>query len=96
MPDTNGKLSAEEKKEVTDLINRRWQGRSQACPICGDTRWIISDYIVRPITMGPDGQTLLGGPAYPNILVISQGCGYTFMMNTMVLGLSHLTMTKKE
>jgi hypothetical protein len=95
MPDSNGKLTSEEKTEVTDAINRQWQDHPHACPICGDTRWIISDYIVRPITMGPDGQTILSGPAYPNVLVISQKCGYSFMMNIRILGFGHL-IQKKE
>jgi hypothetical protein len=96
MPDADGKLTSEEKAEVTNELNRRWEGRSRACPICADTRWLISDHVVRPITMGADGQTILGGLAYPNVLVISQGCGYSFMMNIMILGLGKLITTKKE
>jgi hypothetical protein len=56
------------------------------CPFCGDSTWVIADHIVQPITLGANQNLLLGGNVgYPQIMVISAGCGFTAFLNAVVL-----------
>jgi hypothetical protein len=86
--DTNGKLTAEEKRRATDRINHLWKEENRACPICGDRTWILGDHLVQPLTLGPDGDVLLGGVGYPQVMVISPNCGYTMFLNAVILGIA--------
>lgn len=87
MPDVTGKLTEEEKQNAAAWVNRFWVGRSDACPICGDTEWIIGDHLVQPITLGPNSGLLLWGTGYPQAMVISAKCGYTIFINAVMMGL---------
>jgi hypothetical protein len=87
VPDSAGKLSPEEKQKALDWVNRHWEGRSQACPICGNSQWVIGEHLVQPITLGEKHHLMLGGgPGYPLIQVISIPCGYTVFVNAVIAG----------
>jgi hypothetical protein len=87
VPDATGKLTLEEKQRASDWINRHWRGQSQACPICGSNQWTLADHLVQPVTVGAHNALLLGGTSYPHVLVISPTCGYTMMLNAVIIGL---------
>ena len=96
MPDANGKLDTEEKARITKWINDKWHGNNQACPICGDTNWAIADHLVMPVVTGKDNSILLGGPVYPHVMLISPTCGYTMLVNAVVIGLVEGNRTEEE
>jgi len=87
MPDKDGKLTQEEKDRVAAWLTAKAVG-DQRCPICGDPNWIIGDHIVQPITIGANNSLQLGGVGYPNVLVISQRCGYTRFVNAVIIGIA--------
>jgi hypothetical protein len=87
MPDKTGKLSLEELKQISELINAKWLGRADECPICGDKNWTIQPHLVQPITLGPNHQPQFvgGGVGYPFVMMISP-CGYSRFMNAVAIG----------
>lgn len=85
MPDPTGKLSEAEKQNISETIEAKWKGRAEACPICGNTKWLIADHLVATTTLGPRGAFQLGGNVYPLVMIISP-CGYTRLFNALMLG----------
>jgi hypothetical protein len=95
MPDPTGKLSPAEKQKISETINAKWAGRSDACPICGEPHWLIADHFVATTTLGPHGAFQLGGQIYPLVMTISP-CGYTRFFNAVTLGVYPVEKTPKE
>ena len=88
MPDLAGLLSEEEKERVIAYLGTKWPEERMACPLCGDHEWYVGDYLVQPITLGRDFTFQLGrGPGFPQVMIISQTCGYTRFLNAGFLGL---------
>jgi len=85
MPDQTGKLTREEKTRISEVINTRWAGRSDTCPICGATQWFIADHLVSPVTLGAHHGLQLSGPLYPLVQLVSP-CGYIRFLNAVILG----------
>lgn len=75
MPDKEGKLTQEEAKTFTDWLEKHWKDR--ACPISGPTNWIIGTHLVQPLTLVGTGGVAVGGPGYPQAMVICANCGHT-------------------
>ncbi len=88
MPDKDGKLTEADYKLVTDWLEK-FSALATPCPLCGSMNWLIGPHLVQPITIGGD-QTLLfgGGVGYPHILLMSDKCGYTIMLNAVLVGLA--------
>jgi hypothetical protein len=87
MPDDRGMLSAAEKRDLIDKINKLWVGSAKNCPICGSNKWVLADHLVSaPIVTAGAGITI-GGPSYPSVQLISEPCGYTIHFNAVVLGI---------
>jgi hypothetical protein len=86
MADSIGKLSDAEKQKISETIEAIWKGRSEACPICGNTQWLIADHLVATTTLGHGGAFQLGGQVYPFVMLISP-CGYTRLFNAVMLGI---------
>jgi|HubBroStandDraft_6_1064221.scaffolds.fasta_scaffold634066_2 hypothetical protein len=86
MPDSEGKLTQDEKARVVQRVTSMW--RDHTCPHCGNPNWLVGDHLVQPITLGPNNSIQLGGGAgYPQVMLISVGCGYTRFFNAVVLGI---------
>lgn len=87
MPDNTGKLSAEEKALISNWLLEKW-GPNRVCPMCGKFNWSIGDHIVQPITLDGNRGLMLGaGVGYPQIMLISNDCGYTVFINAVMIGL---------
>jgi len=78
-------LTSEQKKKVEAYLRDNWN-QSPHCPISGHRNWIIGDHIVAPPIHSGAG-LLLGGPAYPQVMVICGGCGYTMYFNAVKVGI---------
>lgn len=89
--DTEGKLSKDEKERIKAWVEAK--SKTAECPVCGNTNWIIGDHIVQPVTNG-SGRVLLGGAAYPQVMLVSTECGYTRYFNAILMGL--VAMDSKE
>jgi hypothetical protein len=87
MPKKDGTFTPEELAHISNTVNAKWAGRSDACPICGNTHWIIGDRFVTTTNIASNGGIMLGGSVFPMIALISSGCGYTRLMNAIILGL---------
>src|SRR4051812_32502172 len=83
MPDNDGKLTQQEKKAAVDWLNSHSFSLRGGCPVCGDNKWIIGDHFVTP-TVFYQGTLMFGGGSYPQFMVISQTCGYTFYVNALM------------
>lgn len=87
MPDKDGKLTLEDRQKINSYLQKYPVARFSACPICGSTEWMIAEYMVQPVTIGPGGGVMLGGIGYPQIMLISNPCGYTRFMNAVLIGI---------
>lgn len=67
------------KKIIIDWLNKHWLG-AKTCNICGHNNWSISDHVVAPLISHAGGINI-GGPTYPNVLVICNNCGNTHFFN---------------
>lgn len=84
MPEADGKLTQAEKETVKNWL-LKWN--MAPCPICGQRNWMIADHLVQPITIGPNRSLQLSGTGYPQVMVISNDCGYTRFLNAVVIGI---------
>lgn len=90
MPDDTGKLTTAEKQKVIDWISSRHPG-PLICPMCDDPNWFVGDHLVQPMTIGANYAVNLGGVGYPQVMVISSGCGYTRFLNAVAVGFSGIS-----
>ncbi len=86
MPGQDGKLTAEDRQKIAAWLARFPTGADSACPMCGSTTWMIAEHLVQPITVGPGGNAFFGGVSYPQVMMISNPCGYTRTVNAVVMG----------
>lgn len=86
MPDVDGKLSGEEKTKAIAWVTSHVKG-AIVCPVCGSAEWTLGDHVVSPIALGGGGNVRLGGPGYPQVMLISQNCGHTIYINAIVAGI---------
>lgn len=56
------------------------------CPVCRERNYTLLNHIVAPPVF-QGGSVVIGGPAYPMIMIMCQNCGYTSFHNAMVIGL---------
>ena len=77
-------IPKEDIQKAIAWIDEHWTGQ-KACPICENTRWGVADLIgeVQMTTLNGD----LTGKAYPLVIVTCQTCGYTVLLNALVIGL---------
>jgi hypothetical protein len=85
MPQANGQLTDDEKKIILGWLKERWK-QPDKCPICGDDQWSVADHMVYPLNYA-GGSLIMGGPNYPQVMLISNKCGYTIYFNAALMGL---------
>lgn len=86
MPGNDGKMSIKEKELVAAWLNRHGFAARGGCPVCNDHKWVIGDHVVTPLMFSGDS-VMIGGGTYPQVMVISQTCGYTFYVNAILCGI---------
>lgn len=90
MTDETGRLTQEELSRVIAWMKKMEAGRPNAglCPVCNSERWFIAENLVQPITLGKGRGLILGGESnYPCVMLISDPCGYTRLINAVLVGL---------
>jgi hypothetical protein len=97
MPDATGKLTEEEKNRVGAWVKEKGKaGVNPNCPVCGSPDWFIADHLVQPMTLGANRSLLLGGIGYPQVMLVSLPCGYTRLLNAVLMGVIVEGEQKKE
>jgi hypothetical protein len=86
MPDKDGKLTPEDRQKVIEWMGAHGKGDPR-CPICLSEKWMIAEFLVQPMTIGGNHSLQLGGGGLPNIVLISDPCGYTRYLNAVLVGL---------
>ncbi len=84
MPGPDGKLTAEEQGRAAAWIAKHHKDH---CPSCGEGPWIVPEHLVQPVTLGADQSLVLGGPGYPQVMLLCRTCGHTLFFNAVVMGL---------
>ena len=93
MPDKDAKLTEEEKKDAIDWIEHR--APNLTCTVCGQKHFTIGEHAVSTLIHGGKG-FILGGSAYPQIMVICTNCGHTIHFNAVLMGIFKREETKGE
>lgn len=78
----------EEKKvnveKVIQHLNQKWGNR--ACPMCGSSKWNVSDNVYELREFHGGNLVLGNGPIFPVIPVSCNNCGNSVMINALVAG----------
>lgn len=78
-------MTEEERLKVLQWLKEHWT-ESNKCPISGHNMWQLAEHLVYPLTYTGRG-ILVGGPTYPQVMLICGGCGYTIYLNAAMMGL---------
>lgn len=93
MPDSTGKLTSKEVQKAIDWLKKH---SKSPCAVCGSRRWDVAQHLVQPITLGKDGEMLLGGVGYPQFIATCLICGNTLFFNAVFAGLVPPDQAKKK
>ncbi len=83
-PNAGPTLSQEQKERVNEWLKQKWLGPAN-CPVSRDVAWTIGDHLVVSNLFTPNAISI-GGPAYPQVMLICRTCGYTMTFNAVVIG----------
>ena len=85
--DTSASLSEEDKQKIIEWLNEKMdQATGLICSICNTKKWIVGDdLVVAPVFKVSTIQ--IGGPAYPQAMLICRKCGHTVFVNAVRIGL---------
>lgn len=93
MPDSEGKLSEEEKQKVVNWLKEKAPILGM-CSLCKKGEWLLSDHTVVPMLFGQGAVT--GGTAYPQVMLICKNCAHTQFLNTVVIGIFQPSQNENE
>ena len=94
MSDSFGKLTDEEKKQVESWIDNQVGDRRFVCSICNNSKWMVGNHLVAPPIYSTGFH--LGGPAYPQAMVICTVCAHTVFLNAVMVGIALPQKTETE
>lgn len=77
-------LTPEQKEAIDTWLKAKWTMDAR-CPISGDVNWQIADHLVQPMAFFAGGLAV-GGPGYPQVMLICRSCGLTRYFNAVLLG----------
>ena len=81
-------LSEDQKAAIFGALRNKVGDRIIQCPISGDSNWRIENKLALvPATEDPKG-SILSGHVFPNVVLSCQSCGYTALLNLIILGLA--------
>lgn len=87
-------LTEEQKEKVVAWIRKHGQANI-TCVICGHRNWAVGDHIVAPAIYS-EGGIVLGGTAYPTVMLICNHCAHTIYINAVLMGLLPSTRELRE
>lgn len=86
MPDTDGKLTVEEKGRIAKFLEDKKAIRP--CDSCGETAWTIGDHLLSANIQVPGVGLSIGGPTYPQVLLVCRNCFNTRSYMAVPMGIS--------
>ena len=86
MPDENDKkLSKEQKDKFKQWLDSK--GKIGVCPVCESNKWFMGDHLTSGVLFA-DGGTHLGGPVYPQAMIVCENCAYVRHFMAIPIGLT--------
>jgi len=83
MPEEDqSKLSDKQKDRAKAWVENQEGWKDYKCPICYSRKWTLGQHLVAPPIISPKG-IRLGGPSYPQFMIICGVCGYTLYFNAI-------------
>ena len=83
MPDSEGKLTGEERQIIVEWFKNK-TGKD-ACPSCLSTAWALMDYLIDlRVYLGVN--SVFGGPTFPAVSLVCQECGYFRFYSAILIG----------
>jgi hypothetical protein len=92
MPDQLGRLSPAEIQYVLAYLSRM-PGGVPVCPVSRHQSWGVAEYVGQAVVYPVNAARWLPETAYPFVMIICTGCGYTMLFNAVQLGLYPLPRT---
>jgi hypothetical protein len=81
------RLTQDQKTRIADWLNKHTDNNAPKCPFCGSDVWVIGDHLIQLQVASLSGNLVLGGTAYPQVMLVSSPCGHTVFFNAVMLGL---------
>ena len=82
------RLTDEQRSRVLARLTERIG--DPKCPLCSTNRWIVSDEFVSLVSQWDIRHLNIVGRGFPSLVIICQTCGFTALLNMVVLGLLEL------
>ncbi len=76
-------FTEEMKKKVIEWIQAK--NALKQCECCGANAWFMSDQVVSPVIYA--GSMVVGGTAFPQVMLVCKNCGNTKYFNVLVMNL---------
>jgi len=86
MPDKDGLLSSEEHEKIKKWLDEKVDPHFGQCPYSGHKSWYVIGHLVYPLRYA--SQLIVGGPAYPQVMVACTECGFTMFFNAVKIGIA--------
>lgn len=78
-------FDAEKQKKALEVLNSKWPAEKKICEVCGSGNWTLAEDLVMPVPFSGNA-LMIGGPTYPQVMVICNGCGNTKYFNAVMMG----------
>lgn len=82
-----GAMPRDKIEKIAAQLNARASG-SGACQVCKTGQYTIAPHLVTPM-INQNGGVLVGGPSYPQAMLICGHCGHTRFHNVIALGVEN-------
>ncbi len=80
----DGKLTEQQRQAAADFIGKK--RANIPCSSCGHRDFFIAEHQVAPQIYYPGGNIIIGGEAYPHIMLTCRNCGATQFYNAIIVG----------
>lgn len=87
-------LPKEKKEEIIAKLKER--GANRACPMCGNSHFVLADAYFANMLQGKLGTVNISGEHIPTIPIICSNCGFVSQHAIGVLGLTQENQKEKE
>jgi hypothetical protein len=90
-----GRMTPEQRDKALKWLSEKAAQKEHgqlSCHVCGRFGWILSDWLVGPVTLDSSNfAALFGTVVYPHVQIHCQNCGNTMWFNAMMMGIQGVT-----
>lgn len=76
-------FNKEKQEKAQKWLKEKWINR--VCECCGQSNWTLAEDLVMPMNF-TGNKLSLGGPTYPQIMLICTNCGNSKIFNAILAG----------